>query len=259
MLAQKPSVFMIGSYNKKVLKVGVIGSRKPTAYGLRFTTELATELASRGIITVSGFARGIDSAAHKASLERQGQTIAILGCGIDIVYPPENKPLFSLIKKAGAIISEFKPGMPPLPQNFPRRNRLISIMSDLLIVVEAGDRSGTLITVDFSLEQGKEVMVLPGSIYSKQSIGTNRLIKQGAEPITSVDDVLEKLGMDRKTINNGVNNHPLLQYFCDKALSLDELSNLCNTGIDQLALEVSKLQIEGYLNEDLSGRFYRIR
>lgn len=257
-LDTKPAIYSIGSFFHNKAKVGIIGSRKPTSYGLRFTYDLTTKLSQAGIITVSGFARGIDSACHQATVESNGRTIAILGSGIDVIYPPENKKLFENILEKGAIISEFKPGTPPFKQNFPRRNRLISALSDLLVVVEAAERSGTLITVDHALEQGKDVMVLPGSIYSKQSRGTNKLIKQGAEPITSIESVLTKLNVPTKSAISKTTNNPILKSLNNETLSIEQITQVTGKTISEVSLELSRLQIEGLIREDLSGKYYRI-
>lgn len=173
--------------------VAVVGSRKATPGGIHRAEKLAKELAARGVTIVSGMARGIDSAAHRGALAAGGRTIAVLGCGVDTVYPPENRELAYKIISNGAVISEFPPGEPPRPLNFPARNRIISGLSKGVVVVEAGEKSGALITVDFALEQGREVFAVPGNIDSCLSVGTNRMIKDGAKVVTGIDDILEEL------------------------------------------------------------------
>src|SRR5262249_28085953 len=152
---------------------------------------LARDLASAGVTVVSGLAKGIDTAAHRAALEAGGRTIAVMGNGLEQVYPPENDGLARQIveRDAGAVVSEVAPGVPPDAVNFPRRNRIISGLSAGTVIVEAGERSGALITADFALEQGRDVLAVPGSIFSPQSAGTNDLLKQGATPVASVDDI----------------------------------------------------------------------
>lgn len=255
-LPQRPSFFIVGKFNQEATRVGIVGSRRPTAYGLRFTAELSQSLAKAGVETVSGFARGIDSCCHSSTIAEGGRTIAILGSGLDKIYPPENKALFKDVSEKGAIITEFSDGTPPFKQNFPRRNRLISALSDLLIVVEAAEKSGTLITVDFALEQGKDVMALPGSIYSKQSEGTNKLIKQGAEPITTVEQVLNKLNINIENMRSNDDN-VILRLLKDEAMSVEEIAVALKKPIDQISIEIMNLQIQGFLKEDLAGKYYR--
>lgn len=171
--------------------IAVIGSRVYSSYGERAAKEFAFDLAKEDICIVSGMARGIDSFAHEAALDANGKTIAILGSGLDVIYPRENKQLYeSIIRNKGLIISEYPLGTKPCKQNFPARNRIISGLSDGVLVIEARKNSGTNITVDFALEQGKDVFVIPGNIYSKTSDGTNFLIKEGAIPVTDYKDIL---------------------------------------------------------------------
>jgi len=173
--------------------VAMVGSRKSSDYGEAVTAKISARLAGVGMTVISGMARGIDTAAHRGAIKAGGRTMAVLGCGLDVVYPPENRGLVDKIAASGAVISEFPPGTPPLRENFPRRNRLISGMSLGVIVVEAAPRSGSLITAKHALEQGKEVFAVPGNIMSETSAGTNDLLKQGAKLVTSADDVLEEL------------------------------------------------------------------
>lgn len=192
-----PGLFVRGSIPDTDLKVAIVGSRRPTPYGLSMAESLAKELARAGVVVVSGMARGIDSAAHRGALAGNGCTVAVLGCGPDIVYPPENRRLMEQITATGAVVSEFPPGTAPEPWHFPVRNRLISGLSRATVVVEAGEKSGALITADLALEQGREVMAVPGPVTSPQSKGANRLIKEGARLVESAADVLEELGVDR--------------------------------------------------------------
>ena len=177
--------------------VSIIGARRCTAYGLEASYKLSHDLAAQGLLVISGMARGIDSMSHKGALEGGGLTVAVLGCGVDICYPSENRRLYEQIKKNGCILSEHPPGTTPMPGFFPMRNRIISGLSMALVVVEAGEKSGTLITVDQALQQGRDVLCVPGNITSKLSIGTNRLIKEGLPPVTCYEDVLFALGLDK--------------------------------------------------------------
>jgi DNA processing protein len=175
--------------------VALVGTRRASPYGRSAAERLAADLAIAGVTVVSGLARGIDTSAHQAALQAGGRTLAVLGNGLDQVYPPSNAGLARRIieSNAGALVSEFSPGIPPDAVNFPRRNRIISGLSRLTVIVEAGERSGALITADFALEQGRDVLVVPGSIFSPTSVGTNQLLKQGATPVTCAEDILEVL------------------------------------------------------------------
>ena len=186
-------LYVKGHLKEDDVNVAVVGSRTASTYG-KFTTErLCRELVLRGITVISGLARGIDSAAHRGALSGKGRTIAVLGCGLDVVYPPENEELFNEISLQGALISEFPFGTPPNAPNFPARNRIISGISLGVVVVEASEKSGSLITARIALEQGREVFAVPGSIDSSGSRGTNKLIKQGAKLIENVEDILEEI------------------------------------------------------------------
>jgi DNA processing protein len=186
-------LYVKGNLKDDDINIAFVGSRTASAHGLYTTERLCRELALRGATIVSGMARGIDSAAHRGALAGRGRTIAVLGCGLDIVYPPENEKLFNDITANGAVISEFPFGAPPNAPNFPARNRIISGLSLGVVVVEAGEKSGSLITARIALEQGREVFAVPGSIDVSGSRGTNKLIKQGAKLIENIDDILEEI------------------------------------------------------------------
>ena len=188
-----PFLYVKGTLIKDNVNIAIVGSRLASTYGKYTTEKISRELALRGVTIVSGLARGIDSAAHRGALAAQGTTIAVLGSGLDVIYPPENKILFHDIIANGAVISEFPPGTPPRSANFPARNRIISGISYGVVVVEAGEKSGSLITARLALEQGREVFAVPGSIDSAGSRGTNKLIKQGAKLIENTDDILEEI------------------------------------------------------------------
>ena len=172
--------------------VAIVGSRRPTAYGSSVAHRLAHDLAQRQLVVASGLARGVDSAAHRGALEGKGKTVAVLGSGIDVIYPRENKRLAEEIAKSGAVISEFPLGTGPTPENFPIRNRIISGLSLGVVVVEAAEYSGSLITARLALEQNREVFAVPGNITSAQSFGPNHLIKQGAKLVDQWMDVIEE-------------------------------------------------------------------
>lgn len=188
------SIYILG--NKKILNdtcISIIGCRDATKYGKHVAEELAYNISKQKINIVSGLAKGIDGIAHKGAVLAGGKTVAVLGNGLDTIYPSENISLAKeILKTGGAIISEYPLGEKPQKQNFPERNRIVSGMSKGIIVVEAKEKSGTLITVDFALEQGRDVFVVPGDINKEASVGTNELIKQGAKIITSYRDVLEE-------------------------------------------------------------------
>jgi DNA processing protein len=177
---------------QRVTSVAIVGTRKPTPYGKEVTHQLAYDLAKRGIVIVSGLALGVDSIAHRAALEAGGVTIAVLPSSVEVIYPRNHHQLAQqIIESGGAIISEYEPGSNIYASNFLARNRIVSGLSDAIIVTEAAVRSGTLSTVTHALEQGREVFVVPGNITSPLSVGCNNLIKQGAHPITCIEDVLE--------------------------------------------------------------------
>jgi DNA processing protein len=172
--------------------IAVVGSRITSNYGKIVARKLSREMAESGTVVVSGMARGIDTEAHWGAIEGGGTTIAVLGSGLNVVYPPENLRLFREITSKGLVISEFPVDTQPEPAHFPMRNRVIAGLSRGVIVVEAGEKSGALITADFALEQGREVFAVPGAITSRTSTGTNNLIKQGAKLVTSMQDILEE-------------------------------------------------------------------
>src|SRR5881392_2552066 len=175
------------------LALAIVGARAATPYGIEVTERLAGELAARGVTIVSGLARGIDAAAHRGALGAGGRTVAVLPCGIDIVYPPEHRALARSIEARGALLSQFAPGVPALPGHFPARNRTLAGLSLGVVVVEAAERSGALITAGFAGDLGREVFAVPGRITSAMSAGTNRLIQDGAKLITCWQDVVSEL------------------------------------------------------------------
>ncbi|MGH9434724.1 MAG: DNA-processing protein DprA [Terriglobia bacterium] len=173
--------------------IAMVGSRRPSAYGSSVAHRLAGDLAMRQLVVVSGLARGIDSAAHRGAVEAKGRTVAVLGSGLDVIYPKENRKLADKVAECGAVISEFPQGTSPAPENFPIRNRIISGLSLGVVIVEAAEYSGSLITARLALEQNREVFAVPGNITSAQSFGPNLLIKQGAKLVDQWMDVVEEL------------------------------------------------------------------
>ena len=185
------ALYVLGNENLlNEISIAIIGCRNCSKYGAQNAYKFGYELAQKGFCIVSGFARGIDTYAHLGAVKAKGKTIAVLGCGLDVVYPPENKRLYiEILKNGGAIISEYPLGTKPEKHHFPTRNRIISGLSDGVLVIEAKKRSGSMITVEHALDQGKTIYALPGNITSDNSYGTNELIKEGAIPFTRIEDL----------------------------------------------------------------------
>jgi DNA processing protein len=252
--------------------VAVVGSRKASSYGLEVAQRISNELSGLGITVVSGMARGIDSSAHNGALKAEGRTIAILGCGPDIVYPSENKALMDRIRQSGAVISEYLPGTQPVPQNFPARNRIISGLSLGVVVVEAGIKSGSLITADFALEQGREVFAVPGNINSLNSKGTNRLIKDGAKIVTCIDDIIEELNVSvqknsrssgaRKSIINfdslEKDELGIVKQLEVEEMHIDRLAAMSGLSMHVINSTLIILEMKGII-EQIPGKIIRLR
>ena len=218
--------------------LGIVGTRRPTDYGRKITIKFAEELVRRNICIASGFARGIDTLAHQTSVEQGGKTIAVLGCGLDCIYPPENKLLFETLLQSHLVLSEYLYGTGPDAMNFPKRNRIISGLSRGIIIVEAGKKSGTLITANYALEQNREVFAVPGNIDSPVSLGTNELIQQGAKLILSVEDIFEELPtLPGKEISI---ERPLPKNLDDRERLLLQLLNNQQLHIDYLVKELDE-------------------
>lgn len=177
--------------------VSVVGSRTTNTYGRSTAEKIARQLAGKDVCVISGMARGIDTCVHKSVLAAGGKTAAVLGCGLDICYPPENRILMEEIEKKGLLLTEYEPGTRAEKYNFPNRNRIISGLSEMTVVVQARNRSGSLITAELAAEQGREVMAVPGNIDSQYNLGSNKLIKEGAAPVISVTDILDVLGLNQ--------------------------------------------------------------
>ena len=186
--------FYIGKLPDFTKTVSIVGARRCSAYGKKMAEQLGAALGENGYTVISGMARGVDAYGHKGCLSAGGNTVAVLGCGCDVVYPPDNRYLYEEIAKNGAIISEYQMGATPLPMNFPQRNRIVSALSDIVIVVEAREKSGSLITADFALDQGKDIFVVPGRVGDSLSTGCNRLIGQGAGIIWDVNQFINDIG-----------------------------------------------------------------
>jgi DNA processing protein len=189
-----PALYVRGELHADdALAIAIVGSRRCTPYGIAATEQLASDLAARGVTIVSGLARGIDTAAHRSALAAGGRTLAVLGCGVDVVYPRENVPLARAIESQGAILSQFPPGMPALAGHFPARNRTLAGLALGVVVVEAAERSGALITAGFAGDLGRETFAVPGRIASPTSVGANRLIQDGAKLVTCWQDIVSEL------------------------------------------------------------------
>jgi DNA processing protein len=233
--------------------VAVVGTRRVTPYGRQVTEEIASFLAANGVSVVSGLARGVDSIAHNAALKAGGRTIAVLGSGVDRVYPPENRALADQIIGHGAILSDYAPGTPPESSNFPPRNRIISGLSMTVVVIEAGKTSGALITAEFAAEQGREVFAVPGNILAPQSKGTNRLIQQGAHPLLSASDILQALNLtqvgqhkaERKILPADSVEEKLLNAMGEEPLHIDEIRNQTNLPVEKVSATLVMMELKG--------------
>ncbi|CFX64001.1 DNA recombination-mediator protein A [Syntrophomonas zehnderi OL-4] len=245
--------------------LAVVGSRQASNYGRSQARRFARELSLQGMVIVSGMARGIDTEAHRGALEAGGKTAAVLGSGLNVIYPPENARLYTEIISQGVVISEFPPQAHPEPGHFPLRNRVISGLSRGVLVIEAQERSGALITADFALEQGRDVYALPGPVDRKSSIGTNRLIKQGAELVTEPEDILLEYRPDYKKISELIQEQlfvlseiekKIINYLDDATVHINDI--IYNTGLDMGTLSSCLLQMEfkGIIKA-LPGNYYQ--
>ena len=235
--------------------IAIVGSRNASYYGLKMSEKIAFELASLGITVVSGMARGVDSMAHVGALKGGGKTVAVLGNGIDIIYPKENSKLYKEIMENGLVLSEYPPEVQPMPYNFPRRNRIISGLSMGIVVVEATAKSGSLITAKYALEQGREVYALPGNVNNKNSAGTNLLIKDGAKLITSCKDILvdvfpmfsskkeEPEPFDEMNLSK--EEKEIIKYIKMGYWDADKLCHKLNLPINQIQTTLTTLEIKG--------------
>jgi len=233
--------------------IAIVGTRRPTVYGRQAAEVFARGLAENGITVVSGLARGIDTAAHRAALDAGGRTLAVLGSGLDIMYPSENRRLAAEIAAHGAVISEFALGTQPDGVNFPRRNRIISGLSAAILVVEAGDTSGALITAEFALEQGRDVFAVPGNIFSPASRGPNRLISDGAKPACELRDLLEELNLEmaaehleaRGAIPESETEAAILRCLGHEPLHIDEIRRAVCLPMSVVSSTLTMLELKG--------------
>jgi DNA processing protein len=236
--------------------LAVVGSRQPTDYGRRITTRLVSELAAAGVVIISGLAYGVDGMAHQTTLEAGGITAAVFGCGLDIVYPAGHRSLAQRIIEKGCLISEFPKGTKPEKFNFPVRNRIVAGLSDGVLVIEAGSKSGALVTANLALDQGRDVLAVPGSLDNELSFGPNSLIKQGAITITSADDIFSNFNW-HKSIVSLEKSYDLSQLSKDETIifnllsiqpiHLDEIGRKVSLGPGKIAEALLNLELKGFI------------
>jgi len=247
--------------------IAVVGTRRVTPYGRQIAEQVATALANNGVTVVSGLAHGVDAIAHQAAINAGGRTIAVLGCGVDRIYPPEHRRLAENMLEHGALLSDYAPGTPPEALNFPPRNRIISGLSMAVVVVEAGERSGALITAQFAAEQGREVFAVPGNINAPQSAGTNRLIQQGAHPLLEVRDLLDSLDLDlvteqqtaRKVIPADNVEAKLLSLLSQQPLHVDEIRNQADMPIEKISAALTLMELKGMVRQVGGMQYISVR
>lgn len=246
-----PGLFLRGEADTDLLAqsaVAIVGARACSAYGRHVARSLGRELAAAGLVVVSGLARGIDSEAHRGALESGGMTVAVLGCGIDRDYPASHAELAARIRATGLAVSEYAPGVEPAPWRFPARNRIIAGLCAATVVVEARERSGALITADLALEEGREVLAVPGEITSALSRGTNDLLRLGATPLTGAEDVLELFGLSaaaRPAVDLSKTADTVLVRLRDGPASADELARATGLEAGTLASALTELELAG--------------
>ncbi|MCQ3939153.1 MAG: DNA-protecting protein DprA [Chloroflexi bacterium] len=253
-----PVLYMRGDYlPDDVFAVAIVGTRKVTPYGRQVTEEVASFLAANGITIISGLARGVDAIAHQTALKAGGRTIAVLGCGVDKIYPPEHRALAEQMMTRGALVSDYAVGTPPDASNFPPRNRIISGLSLAVVVIEAAETSGALITAGFAAEQGREVFAVPGSILAPQSRGTNRLIQNGALPLLNPGDLMQALDLTRvgekktarKILPSDETEARVLGVLGGEPVHVDEIRNLANLPIERVSATLALMELKGMVRQ----------
>src|SRR5688500_5242840 len=253
-----PVLYIRGEYlPDDLFAVAIVGTRRATPYGRQITEELAAFLAVNGMTVISGLARGVDAIAHQTALKSGGRTIAVLGSGVDKIYPPEHRGLAEQMMERGAIISDYALGTPPDASNFPPRNRIISGLSLAVVVVEAGETSGALITAEFAAEQGREVFAVPGSILAPQSKGTNKLIQRGALPLLSMNDLMQALDLTRvgeqkaarKVIPTDETEARLMNVLGSEPLHVDEIRNQAELPIEKVSATLALMELKGMVRQ----------
>jgi DNA processing protein len=263
-----PVLYVRGTLtNEDTWSVAVVGTRRVSAYGRQVADELAAYLANNGVTVISGLARGVDAIAHQSALKAGGRTIAVLGCGVDRIYPPEHAQLAARIITSGALLSDYAPGSEPDAANFPPRNRIISGMSMATVVVEAPEASGALITAQFAVDQGREVFAVPGSILSAQSRGTNQLIAQGAHPMLSARDLLDVLNLRRVTEQREVRKilpgneieAKLLSVLTQDPLHMDDIRNQTGLPIERVSATLVMMELKGLVRQVGGMNYVAIR
>jgi DNA processing protein len=245
------------------LAVAVVGTRRMTVYGRQVTEDIARLLATSGVTVVSGLARGIDGIAHQAALDAGGRTLAVLGSGVDLVYPPEHRKLAEQILENGALISDYAPGTPPDAVNFPPRNRLISGLSVAVVIVEAGKTSGALITAQFAADQSRDVFAVPGNINAPQSLGPNSLIRDGAIPLIHPQNLLESLNLvqapefqaARTFFPQNPQEARLLQILSSEPVHVDEITHLTGMQIEEVSATLTMMELKGMVRQ-VGGMHY---
>jgi len=244
--------------------VAIVGSRAASPYGLAVAEQLAADLAARGLIIVSGLARGVDSAAHRGALSAGGLTVAVLGSGADVIYPAEHRALATAIDACGAVVSELVPGTRPQPWFFPLRNRIISGLSRAVVVIEASEKSGSLITARCALDQGRDVLAVPGNVLTGRSRGAHALLKDGAKIVECADDILEELGMPpAANVAEGAvpprGGDPILDCLAPgEASDLDEICEKSGLQTPRLLPRLFELELQGLVRRIGGGRFMRV-
>ncbi|MFP4458811.1 MAG: DNA-processing protein DprA [Candidatus Zixiibacteriota bacterium] len=262
-----PFIFIRGELKSSdEIAIAMVGTRRLSSYGRQAAERLSSSLAASGITVVSGFAAGVDTISHKGAIESGGRTIAVLGCGMDVVYPASNRRLWQNFTDHGVMISPFLMGMPPLASNFPGRNRIISAMSLGVVVVEAPEKSGSLITARYALEQNREVFAVPGDINSDKSKGTNRLIQNGAKLIMNVDDILSEIGVVKTASNDkpkinlselSENQVRIYESLNVRPIPIDTLSRKIGINPNMLLADLSIMELKGFVRQLPGKQFVR--